>query len=355
VEGPKKMFFWQKFVRGRPVWRKIGPYPDLSVEQARGKAAELNGQLAKSNAFGGPHPFSKHDPGSLTFALAFERYIEGHIRKKKSAHPGKAEKTIRRIKDVYLRSLEDRLLTEISRETMNALHARIGEKHGRTMANRAIEFTKATYNFAERTGLWSGSNPCRGITKYDEEPRDRRLSKSELERLFKALSESGNRDLQDFVGLLFSTASRKSPVLAMLWGKIEGDVWHLTGGKGDTKYDIPLTPEAMKILERRRRHAEEGAVWVFPATSASGHTTDLERSWRAVLKAAGIENFHAHDIRHCIASTVGDQGGSDKAIDTVLGHDTRKSNLARRYSGLLNLAAHRKVLERAVKEIFKSA
>ncbi len=38
-----KSFFWFRKVNGDPTWKTIGEFPDLTIEQARAKAAEYNG------------------------------------------------------------------------------------------------------------------------------------------------------------------------------------------------------------------------------------------------------------------------------------------------------------------------
>src|SRR5258706_153416 len=50
----RKVFVLYRKVAGRPERITIGPYPDLTIEQARGKAAELNGAIAR-----GENPASK--------------------------------------------------------------------------------------------------------------------------------------------------------------------------------------------------------------------------------------------------------------------------------------------------------
>ena len=44
--GGKKSFYFYRKLNNKVVSLKIGDYPDMSIEQARGKCAELNGRIA---------------------------------------------------------------------------------------------------------------------------------------------------------------------------------------------------------------------------------------------------------------------------------------------------------------------
>jgi integrase len=47
---------------------------------------------------------------------------------------------------------------------------------------------------------------------------------------------------------------------------------------------------------------------------------DIKRSFRTVLRKAGIKDFHFHDLRHTSASYIVMQGASLKAVQEQLGH-----------------------------------
>ena len=55
-----RAFFWFRKVRGQPTWKTIGLFPDLSIENARARAAELNSAVAawKAADFRGDHPLT---------------------------------------------------------------------------------------------------------------------------------------------------------------------------------------------------------------------------------------------------------------------------------------------------------
>src|SRR2546425_5880030 len=56
-----KSFFWFRKVCGYPTWQTIGAFPDLTVENARAQASELNTKLARWKAanYEGDDPFKQ--------------------------------------------------------------------------------------------------------------------------------------------------------------------------------------------------------------------------------------------------------------------------------------------------------
>jgi integrase len=76
----------------------------------------------------------------------------------------------------------------------------------------------------------------------------------------------------------------------------------------------------MQVLERRRREAKEGAVFVFPASSRTGHISDIKKKWFEFRKRAGIPDVRLHDLRRTKGSYAALSGESLQKIAAVLGH-----------------------------------
>jgi integrase len=74
-------------------------------------------------------------------------------------------------------------------------------------------------------------------------------------------------------------------------------------------------------------------VWVFQQPSGfPGPYENFDDHWYAAVKAAGIEGFRFHDLRHTCASYLATQGASLLEIGNVLGH--RSMQMTMRYSHL---------------------
>jgi integrase len=127
--------------------------------------------------------------------------------------------------------------------------------------------------------------------------------------------------------LLLSTGARKSSVYAMRWQDVSFELcnWTIPMSKSGESYEVPLTAAAMEVLERRRREAKEGAVFVFPAHSRTGHINDIKKRWAIFRKAAGLGDVRLHDLRRTRGSYCAIGGESLQKIAAVLGHKSIQS------------------------------
>jgi integrase len=75
---------------------------------------------------------------------------------------------------------------------------------------------------------------------------------------------------------------------------------------------------------------------VHPFVNAAGKPLKkswLEVRWRKVRDAAGLEDFHWHDLRHSCASFLAQKGASLLEIGSVLGH--KSPSMTMRYAHLV--------------------
>jgi integrase len=330
-----KSFFWFRKVRGKPRWETIGAHLDLTVEQARTRAGELNSKLAlwKAHNYESESPFEQR--GALTFDGLVEDYILKHLREH-AKNPPSAEGRLRWTLAHYLADFRNRQLNAIRREDVDALHRKIGAKHHRT-ANAVVKQIRTLYNFATKNRHFRGENPARHITFYHEPKRARFLQPDELPAFWAALAKSPNLDFIDFANLALWTGARKSNVLEMRWQdtSLEDNRWTIPDPKNRKPYTVPLTPEAVSILKRRRRYRLADNPWVFPGRGKSGHITDYKKRWKELLKTAGLDypgqperRITQHDLRRTQGAYLAAQGTSMKIISEMLGHASMATTAA---------------------------
>jgi integrase len=316
-------FFWFRRVGGQPKWETIGPFPDITIEQARNFAQEKNSRLAnwKASHYEGADPFAVR--AEITFGELVADYIRRHLAVSAKS-PGKASDYCRWQVDRYLAHWRSRKLHSIRREDCRALHADIGET-APIMANRILQLVRTVYNFAKREELFAAENLAAGIRPFKEQSRSRFLQPAELQRLFEALdSRKTPRDLRDFVLLSLFCGARKSDTMSMRWDQLdlERGVWHVPSPKNQVPYDVPLVDAAVEILKRRPKHSE----FVFPSvTSASGHLEDVKRNWQELLARAEITDLKVHDLRRSYGSYQAALGSSLLVIGRSLGHSSTEA------------------------------
>jgi integrase len=316
-----RSFFHLRFVRGYPKRVTIGRFPETTVENARGKASEINAAYSqwKMSGYRGEPPFeSKRDP---TLDELATQYVEKHIRSKAS-HPEQAAKSANWQFKKYLGAWCERRVGSISRADVHELHDRIGRKNGKHTANRTVQLLRAIFYRAEKEELWQGINPAKGIELFAESKRKRFLQPNELPQFFSALAAETNIDLRDFVNLAMWTGARRGDILSMRWSDIflDDNRWQVPHPKNAQPYDVPLTPEAIEILRNRRRRHVEGTMWVFPSRGRTGHVVDLKVAWRKLLEKAELDGLRQHDLRRTLGSYQALQGTSLTIIGGSLGH-----------------------------------
>jgi integrase len=319
-----KSFFHLKLVRGYPKRTTLGKFPDLTVDQARGKASGLNGALArwKLSGFSGEDPFeAQRDPTLGGLAAA---YVEKHVRAH-AARPEHAAQNVEWQVGKYFPSWRNRKIGSIRKADVLDLHERIGREHGKYQANRVVQLLRAIFYFGESSGAWQGVNPAAGVKLFHEEKRRRFLQPDELPRLFAALRKEPNADLRDFVNLAMWTGARRGDLLGARWENLylNDNRWEIPNPKNRTPYNVALVPEAIEILRARKKRAKgKDNPFVFPASrrGSTGHIVNVKSAWKKLLTRSKLTELRMHDLRRTLGSWQAAGGASLQIIGESLGH-----------------------------------
>lgn len=313
--GGRSFYFYRR-VDGRPRQVKLGDWPAMTLEQARGRVAEMNAAEVRGEdllAAAGRRP---QEP---TFAEIFEwrqEVLKGRCSAKTLGNDANMVKN-------HLGGLQALPLGTITKGQLRELHTRVGSAAGQVMANRVLSLVRATYGLAIRHERFGGSNPAEGLDRFREQSRDRRLSAEEVTRLLAALDDEvtlATGWLRDLVLLLLLTGARRGNVLAMRWDELDlaAATWRIGRTKGGRAQLVPLEAAELELLRERR--ALVPGEWVFPSDSATGHRVSPRKAWEALLERAGLQDLHLHDLRRSLASFMVDSGAALPVIGAALGH-----------------------------------
>ena len=140
-----------------------------------------------------------------------------------------------------------------------------------------------------------------------------------------ALSDlsSGYADhLQPMILLAMNTGLRRGELFQLKWTDVDLPGKNLTvsgrtAKSGQTRH-IPLNEEAQQAIERWHSKASETG-WVFPGKDGQQLTT-IRTAWQGIVKAAGINDFRWHDLRHHFASRLVMAGVDLNTVRELLGH-----------------------------------
>lgn len=283
-----KTFYVIKRTGSTMAWVRLGTFPEMSVEQARTDAALILGEFA---AGANPAKARRATRSEPTFAEMFEHFLK---ERKKRDGTGLTEKTKRNYRDIvrlYLSSIKNHKLSDITRSEVKAIHAK-ATKISDFQADRAATLISSVLNFATDLELYEGINPASRIQKNPSNSRDRFAQAKELPYLFAAIAES---NLCDFFLLALLTGARRSNVQTMAWRDVdlEAGVWRIELTKNGTPQTVPLSPEAISILTDRKR-TTKSSHYVFPGNGKTGHLVEPKKSWATILIRSSMHRLLDH-------------------------------------------------------------
>jgi integrase len=201
--------------------------------------------------------------------------------------------------------------------------------------NRYIAALSVALGYAAKELQWLEKNPCMSIRKPKENAgRVRFLSDDERTRLLAACKPHPSLYLA--VVLALSTGARQAEIMSLRYAQIDfaRKVITLPKTKNGETRALPLVGAAFTLLQERAKVRSLTDDRVFPATvrAKKSDYLDLREPWENALKAAKIEDFHWHDLRHTAASYLAMSGVSLVEISKILGHRTMQ--MVSRYSHL---------------------
>lgn len=304
-----------------PTWAKLDTYPTMTIEQAQTAATKLLGEIA-----GGVDPTvaKRKVRGELTLDEFFLEYWERHAKKKDSARDDKQRYTMH-IKP----RVGNKKLSQVTEEDAVAIAERM-ERAG--LSGATINRVKALLHVMfEKAGEWkfcTRLNPANAIARRAEKSRKRFLRGNEVSAFFTALAALPEQP-RNFFSLCLLLGQRRENTLSMRWPDIDvvEKIWRIPDTKNGDPHEVPLPPDALKLLLEMRARRRMDSEFVFPGNGATGHLTEPKRQWHNLLKAAGIENLHIHDLRRTLGSWQAKSGVSLVTIGKTLGHKTLQTTL----------------------------
>jgi integrase len=312
-------------VGGRQRWLTIGRHGSpWTPDTARREAVRLLGLKA-----GGSDPATVRDrqKGALMIAELADRFLREHAAR--HCKPRTQEEYERAVEAYIKPGLGSHRITDLTRADIAQFHHQHSDRP--CQANRSLAVLSKMMNLAEAWGLRTdGSNPCRHVKKYREVKRERYLTKEELQRLGAAMIQRDKIESPFAlvaIGLLLLTGARLTEILTLKWDcvDLENEVMRLPDSKTGPKL-IYLNDAAIRLLRAMPRMAAN--PFVIAGKKPGARLINLQKPWRRIRAAAGLEDVRIHDLRHSFASVAAGAGASLPMIGKLLGH-TQPATTAR--------------------------
>ena len=307
------------------IGRPAEMHPDVARELARERFKEIRH---------GADPKADRDErrDAPTVADLYERFKRDHVAKKRSSTAVNYELCF----DLHiLPRMGKKKVRDIEDSDVEAMHQEMGETP--FAANRTLAVLSKAMRLAEKW-KWRarGTNPCEFVERYEEEARTRILTQDEIARLWEAIRQS-NSPVAPLFKLLLLTGCRTGEWRLALWSWVDLDHGTLSLPDRASKTGarvVSLAPEVVSLL----RSLPATSVYVLPGLTGgpiSGH----QKAWRAIRKAAGLDDVRIHDLRHTFGSWAHRNGMSLKAVADLLGH--KQLSTSERYISGIGTEAHR--------------
>ena len=312
--GDHKAFVLSYRVHGRKRLMTLGSCNVVTLDQARRQAKKH--LLAASDGHDPLEAKQKAARGETVQDLC-AAYLEQYAKVRKASW----QDDERRIDQHILPAWRNVKAASLKRADVAALH-RKGGARAPYEANRLLALISKMFTEAEKWGIVPEGhpNPARRIEKFVEVKRDRWVTPQELPSLAQAVDQETNPYTRGAVWLYLLTGARKSEVLKARWEDVDFERRELClpETKAGRVHYVPLSEPAMTLLADMPRLA--GNPYILPGLKQGAHLVNINKSWRRIRQAAGVEDVRLHDLRRTVGSWLAQAGNSLHLIGRVLNH-----------------------------------
>lgn len=182
--------------------------------------------------------------------------------------------------------------------------------------NRYRSMLLAIFNHAIKNRILT-FNPVRNIKRNKEFPRDRVLTKDEIQSLLAACQKSKSRELYTVVMLAINTGMRHGEILSLKKSDISGNTVTLRAEttKSGNKRTVFLNSTAQQVL-KAYMDTNKREMYVFDSAC-------IRRSFATAKSKANIEgDFRFHDLRRTFATYLMSNDTNVRTIQILLGHSS---------------------------------
>jgi integrase len=206
--------------------------------------------------------------------------------------------------------------------------------------NRYLQVFSRILSMTYENGIIDSNAMSRVKRLREPEPRQRYLnqySDDEEERLMKAPAVYGEHVVA-LAELDLELGMRLGELLNAKWADVDeiDQYIFIMKPKNDKPRLIPLTVRALEILKRLRQDAPDDEL-IFDPKRTGRKRRQLMVCFERAVEAAGLGDFHFHDLRHTFATRLRAANVHEYDIANLLGHsttpgDTRNTKVTRGYA-----------------------
>ncbi|KRV64194.1 tyrosine-type recombinase/integrase [Pseudomonas citronellolis] len=270
---------------------------------------------------------AKEKPADLRIMRSiFDRYVRDVLPSKAPRTQSDNLKELKQLRMVFDEAPIDAITPAMIARYRDARKAKV-------RANREIATLSHVFNMAREWGLTANQNPCKGVRKNKETPRDYYAS----DIIWDAVYRKAVPELKDAMDLAYLTGQRPADVLSMRKSDIDGDYLLVKQAKTAHKVRILLRVDGVetslgRLLKQIAARNEQfsSPYLIISARGKRVGASMLRDRWEAAREAAQqaaieagdpefgtiVRNFQFKDIRPKAATEINDL----KEASRLLGH-----------------------------------
>lgn len=300
----------------KPQTASFGPYPSVSLQEARRLRDELKAKLRTGDSVKAP----KKAVG-MTLDQAHDAYWSG----RKDVSSGYLQNEAR----AYAMHVQPHIgglqISAITRADVLAALNHLDAKGKHEYVRKCRMWLSQVFDWAIEQGH-TQANPCKTIKpeKAFGKKKVEHFAALELSEVHEFMDRlSYEAELQSVLAcrLLALTWVRTGELRMMEWTEIDGDLWRIPEGKmkRDRDHLVPMSAQSMAILEKLKARSR-GSKYVFP----NDRRLDRPMSENSVLYLIGRIGYKGRLTGHgfrTIGSTWANENGFNRdAIERQLAH-----------------------------------
>jgi len=265
-------------------------------------------------------------PKGRKVILRFKQAADEYLKKLKEEDGKDIPTKDQRLRDHLTPFFGDKPISTISTFDVGRYKkARLQEKCSPGTLNRELAVLSHLLNKAVEW-KWLQHKPC--IIKREKEDKGRitYLDRYQIERLLDKSKQDQNPHIYPFIVIGLDTSMRRSEILTIRIENIdlEKRVIYVPHAKSGAR-EQPITGNLVKFLQGYIEAAKPEQKWLFPAEkSRSGHVVSIEKPWKRVVKAAGLDPkvIVRHTLRHTAITHLVQAGVDLPTVQRISGHKT---------------------------------
>lgn len=173
---------------------------------------------------------------------------------------------------------------------------------------------------------WIDSKPSQVKLLKVENARINYLTMEQMEKLLATSRQDQSKDIHLFIVIGLETSMRKMEILSIRLEHIdlERRIIFIPVAKAGAR-EQSITLHLADFLGQHLKNVSADQIWLFPsATSASGHVMNIEKAFRRVVTATGLDPKEVlrHTLRHTAITHLVQAGVDLPTVQRISGHKT---------------------------------